>query len=462
MRMFEAVFLGFLLAALVLPLLFRRRRLSWLSPLSLLPLAVHLFVEGYRWQMVPGYLLAALLVGRWAWLRVRPRERSGRGGPATVIGASVGLLLWIAAVGLPSVFPIPRLAAPSGPFSVGTTTAYMRDAAREEVYTPAADDVREIMVQVWYPAAERGEAERAPYLEELDVAGAAVARRLDLPPFMLDHLDHVQTHAYVDAPAAEGRYPLLLFSHGLRGLRTQNGRLMEELASHGYVVASADHVYGNVLTVFPEGRVVFYEEERVFPKGVPFVEAGGRLVDVWAADVVFVAEQMAAWNGEAGHLLAGRIDTSRMGTLGHSTGGAAAVEACAQMAHCGAALGLDAWIQPVSERFLDGYPKTLMLLSAPEWLGPENAAVGRTLYRQRDGEGYLLTMAGAGHFDFTDIPLLSPLTQLLGLSGEIDGQRALAIINAYGVAFFDDALKGQAEPLLDGPSPAYPEVSFAE
>ena len=462
MRAFEALFLGVLLLALVLPLLFRRRRLLWLSLLSLVPLAIHILLEGYRWQMVPGYVLAALMVARWAWRRWRPRDSSGGLGPVTVVGIISGLLLWGTAVTLSTLIPIPRLAPPGGRFLVGTTTAHLQDATREEIYTPAADDSREIMVQVWYPAAERGDSGRALYLPALDVAGPAVAQRLNLPSFVLGHLDNIETNAYKGAPAADGSYPLLIFSHGLRGLRTQNARLMEELASHGYVVASADHTYGNVLTVFPEGRVVFYDEERVFPEDVPFVEAGARLVDVWAADVIFVAEQLATWNEKAGHPLAGRVDASRIGTLGHSTGGATAVEACAQMVNCQAALGLDAWIQPVSEPLLYDYPKALMLLSAPEWLGPENGALGAKLYRERAGEGYLLTMAGAEHFDFTDLPLLSPLTEALGLSGEIDGQRALGIIDAYSVAFFNQTLKGETTSLLEGPSSTYPEVSFSE
>ena len=462
MRALEAVFLGILLLALALPVLFRRRRLGWITLLAVPALALHLLVEGSRWQMVPAYLLAALLLVRWVWRWLRPGDGAEQRSFVANAGTIGGLFLWMLAAALSIVFPVPSLAAPGGQYVVGTTTAQLRDDAREEVYTPAPEDKREIVVQVWYPAAERGDSERAPYLAALEVAGPAVARRLELPSFLLGHLDHIETHAYVDAPAADGVFPLLIFSHGLRGLRTQNARLMEELASQGYIVASVDHTYGSVLTVFPDGRVVFYNDERVFPDDVPFIEAGARLVDVWAADALFVAEQMAAWNEEEDHLLAGRIDTGRLGTLGHSTGGATAVEACAQMAACQAALGLDAWVQPVSDTFLEDYPKALMLLSAPEWLGPENDALGAKLFRERAGEGHLLTMAGAEHFDFTDLPLLSPLTPALGLSGEIDGRRALAIINAYSVAFFDRNLKGETSPLLEGPSPDYPEVSFSE
>jgi hypothetical protein len=49
---------------------------------------------------------------------------------------------------------------------------------------------------------------------------------------------------------------------------------------------------------------------------------------------------------------------------------------------------------------------------------------------------------------------------MLGLKGPIPGPRALQITNTYSLAFFDRALRGQAAPLLDAPSPEYPEVTF--
>ena len=55
---------------------------------------------------------------------------------------------------------------------------------------------------------------------------------------------------------------------------------------------------------------------------------------------------------------------------------------------------------------------------------------------------------------------LSPLTDVLGLTGPIDSDRAHAIVNAYTLAFFDRYLKDQPAPLLAEPSPEYPEVLF--
>lgn len=53
------------------------------------------------------------------------------------------------------------------------------------------------------------------------------------------------------------------------------------------------------------------------------------------------------------------------------------------------------------------------------------------------------------------------LLATLRLLQPIDASRAHRIINAYTLAFFDQHLAGQATPLLDSPSPDYPEVTFA-
>ncbi|WP_431898518.1 hypothetical protein [Nonomuraea sp. bgisy101] len=44
--------------------------------------------------------------------------------------------------------------------------------------------------------------------------------------------------------------------------------------------------------------------------------------------------------------------------------------------------------------------------------------------------------------------------------GDLSPQRSLEITRAYVGAFFDLHLKGRKQPLLDGPSPADPEVAF--
>ncbi len=64
------------------------------------------------------------------------------------------------------------------------------------------------------------------------------------------------------------------------------------------------------------------------------------------------------------------------------------------------------------------------------------------------------------HVNFTDAPYWSPITSQVGLTGPLPGQRGFDIVNAYSVAFFDQELKGEPSPLLQGPSRQYPEANF--
>lgn len=464
MRPFETLALiltALSLLPLFLPVSHRTRRLRWLPLSAILALLLHLFREGYRWQMLPAYVLVlALNVHTLLTLiRSQPVLRTrGLRAAAALFG-----LVWLAfAVALPLLLPVPRPLPPTGPYGVGTTAVHIVDAGRPEPFSTEVEH-RELMVQIWYPALISPDSPRAPYVEGTDVVGPAIASRFGLPSFLLGHLDLVRTAAYLDAPATtDGPFPLLVFSHGLRGLRVQNTSLMQQLASHGYVVAAVDHPYANLLTVFPEERVVFYDHQAVMPPEMTVTQAGTRLIDVWAHDIAFVVQQLAQWSQTPDHPLRGHLDPTRLGLLGHSTGGGAAVQACAALPQCDAALALDGWIEPLAPQILqDPYRPTLMLISAPDWLGAGNRALGERLYRQRQGDGYLLTVAGTVHFDYTDIPLMSPLTPFIGFSGDVDGPRVVTLVNDYALAFFDQALKQQPFPLLLGPSAAYPEVTFA-
>ena len=55
---------------------------------------------------------------------------------------------------------------------------------------------------------------------------------------------------------------------------------------------------------------------------------------------------------------------------------------------------------------------------------------------------------------------MSPLYQMTGLLGPIEGYRMLDITQAYVLAFFDKYLKGKEAPLLDSPADNYTEVDF--
>jgi pimeloyl-ACP methyl ester carboxylesterase len=224
--------------------------------------------------------------------------------------------------------------------------------------------------------------------------------------------------------------------------------VVQELASHGYVVATVDHTYGNVVSVFPDGRSIFRSPDLFDEKGDP-PHNGQALVQVWAQDLAFVLDELMQLNGEEGGSLNGRLDLSRVGVFGHSTGGGATVTFCQQDARCTAGLGLDAWLVPTPDN-METRPPTqpFLFINTPAWITEENTVRGRRIFAALPNQATLVTIAGADHFDFSDLPLFSPLTHQLGLTGTIDGRLMTEILNRYVLAFFDSTLRGQTSDLL--------------
>ena len=74
----------------------------------------------------------------------------------------------------PALLPVPRVAAPSGPYQVGTQTFVLTDTCRQELYS-GKEEPRKFMIQVWYPAAPRSDDIHAPWMEEADIFAPAIA-----------------------------------------------------------------------------------------------------------------------------------------------------------------------------------------------------------------------------------------------------------------------------------------------
>ncbi|MBL8056256.1 MAG: hypothetical protein JNK29_06130 [Anaerolineales bacterium] len=429
-------------------------------------LGAHWGLEGYRWQMLPAYALAGLTGLAALW------PARGRPAPPRVwrrwAGGLAALLALLLAAAPPLAFPVPRLPDPGGPYHLGTLSFHWIDTGRREAYTPAPDDPRELMVQIWYPAEPPAAgAQPAPWMERLEVAGPAIARYLHLPEFILDHTRLIRTHAYPDAPlsAAEPRYPVLVYSHGWNGFRTINLDEVEALASRGYVVVTVDHTYGAMLTVFADGRVIPNRPDALPSDDLPEAEAQPireQLVNTYAADLGFVLDQLERLNaGDLDARFAGRLDLDRVGLFGHSTGGGAVVAVCSRDPRCRAGVGLDAWLVPVPAADVQaGLTQPFLFMWSAVWSSARNDARFAELVPHLRGDFRSVTIQGTRHYDFTLLPLLSPLAPALGLKGPLEGTRVMRIVDDYLAAFFDQALRGRPTPLWTAGAAGYPEVIY--
>ncbi|MFN2126355.1 MAG: acetylxylan esterase, partial [Anaerolineales bacterium] len=82
-----------------------------------------------------------------------------------------------------------------------------------------------------------------------------------------------------------------------------------------------------------------------------YLSAAQILGDQWAGDLSFIVDRLEIPGAEYQmEMLANHIDFARIGVLGHSTGGGAAIQFCATDARCQAALGMDPYMDPVSKQ----------------------------------------------------------------------------------------------------------------
>lgn len=452
-----------------------RSLIARLIPIAALDLTMfHLVLEGYRWQMIPVYVLTVFLTVHA--LAIRPESTGLR----AIVSYSSLILLGISTA-LPILLPVPSIPSPSGPYSVGTRIYELTDAARKEIYSGKDDTcpgtalaarcqgARRFQIQVWYPA-DVGPADKlAPWMTRADVFGPAIAAYIDMPPFFLDHLALVKTPAYQDAqvtPSGEG-YPVILFSHGWNGFNAQNTGQAIELASHGYVVVGVQHTYGAVITVFNDGTIA-PNNPSALPRGVPndeYEAAAQTLVKQWSDDLAYALEFIETQNRDSNGPFHGSMDLSRVGVYGHSTGGGAAIQFCGTDLRCAALLGMDPFMRPVSPTVLEnGVMQPSFFMFSQRW-GDEVESHNNRLFRKFVTNGPqslgMISIAGTAHYDFSDLPLLSPLAPRLGLKGPISGKRVTAIINDYLLSFFDYTLKGVPTSLFEEQNQKYNEVKFS-
>ena len=413
-------------------------------PIRFLPLAalvillIHFAVEGYRWQMIPLYALTII----FATLAIFHVE-------IKTVASILTFCLLALSTALPILLPVPRIAHPSGPYDVGTRIYEMVDNSRREIYS-SKDEPRRFMIQIWYPSEADSSAERAPWMADAKIYAPAIASHIGLPSFFLDHLALVKIPAFKETKVAESSepFPVILFSHGWNGFNAQNTEQALELASHGYVVVGAQHTYGAVVTVFPNGDVALNNPAALPPDETPTAEyeiTAQKLVNQWAGDLGYTLDVLGIMNGSLRTPFADKFDLSRVGVYGHSTGGGAAIQFCGTDSRCTALLGMDPFVRPVSYEVIDnGVTQPSFFMFSQVWADEtdsRNNELFNRFYPHVKQPFGVISIDGTAHYDFTDLPLLSPLAPQLGLKGPINGKLVTTIVNDYLLSFFDATLK---------------------
>ncbi|MFD6159631.1 alpha/beta hydrolase family protein [Nocardia sp. NPDC060256] len=351
------------------------------------------------------------------------------------------------------------LPRPGGQSPVGTTTLHLVDATRPDPFEPARS--RELMVSVFYPAAQVDKYPRAHYASTVLIPELGKRFGIELPGLL--------TNSYSGAPALAGSaYPVLLFTPGAGVSRVLSTGLAEDLASRGYVVVTIDHTYEVQMVEFPGGRLIPGTPMAAFDKQTRHRYADARMLDIQLV-LNSLTGLARGENPDAEHrdLPAGidrALDLDRIGMVGHSLGGFTAVESMHDDRRIDAAVDLDGQIG-IDEDFgraaTEGVDRPVLVLVSQQITEVGDAVPSLDAFWQH-GTGWKrqLMLRDSAHYDFTDMPALVP-EPARPLSkryiGPIPADRATTLVGTYVAAMFDKFLRDRSGTVLDQP-PADPEI----
>lgn len=407
---------------------------------------------------------------------------------------------------------------PTGPHDVGVVRFQVTDPHRVETYAPIPRRGRRIHVSAWYPAsADSGVTPRA-YLtpEEVQALHASIPQTVSWPEDAWAHTPQLITASRPGAPVIETpsrTLPLLAFSHGGHSYAAQNTALMEELASHGYVVLSLGHPYESGSVLMEDGEAIGMSEEPVddltwvdsqpgffaYQADAPLADRLAatrrkvalsrkawisRFAEDWARDTMFVVDCLAEQRvPDAAGPIAEATSTDRVGYFGMSYGAYVAMRLCALDERAVAGVNLDSGMWDWSTVDTDFPTPLLVVCSDPvvqyrpllEAAGIDVGAGLTTLSpatplhcdldferlteagQRADIFRYIL--AGSMHMALTDCPVLwdGDETADLGV-GPLAGPRGVDAVNRLCRDFFDTYLRGRDTEFPSGALQEFPEI----
>jgi len=418
------IFIGFIVEALLLiySLISRSyqqkiRSITYISGLFafLLYFLISNKSLNFRWY---GIISLLFLAGIWAfWKLIKPAMAHSSFNPRKVITKTIlniGLVV-LSMVPL-LIFPEHDLIAPTGGYSVEKSQITLTDQTRLDPFT-TTQAYRSVNLIIWYP-------EKIASLE---------------------------------------KFPIIIFSHGGLGTITSNESLFTELASHGYVVCSIGHPSHALWTEDETGKITWVDREYfgelqredVDKNKLQSFQYYQKWMGIRTGDISFVLDTIINQSEPRLQSMYDLIDSEKIGVIGHSLGGSAALAMPRLREDIDVVVALESpylydivgvengeflWLQedypvPVLNIYSDSAWNHLsdwpQYARNAEMIAASNASIQN------------IHFPGAGHFSLTDLSLVSPwLARLLdGIPPDIEYRDYLQRVNQSILLFVDTFLK---------------------
>ena len=328
-------------------------------------------------------------------------------------------------------------AAP-GPYQVGVMTVEFVDPTRE--------GGRTLVTEIWYPATDE-----AIGMDTVTYGPRDIFRPDAVEVLGEDLASEIVTTAVRDAPMRSdaGPYPVVFFSHGSGGVRMQSTYYTVDMASHGYVVVSPDHIGNTLSDIIVAGDLTTADLAE---------SLGNRPLDM-----SFLREELELL--EEGDPLSELMDFEHVGVTGHSFGALTSLRWMGQGADVDAVVAQAPpsmelnWLA-ISTPLADFTTPIQLQVGGTDLTLPAETNAD-TVWDAASEPRSRMTLSNAGHFTFSDMCSLDvadiEAVADLGVSSALedgctkdntDPEIAGAAIRHFGIGFFNVYLRGST-PTLD-------------
>lgn len=338
---------------------------------------------------------------------------------------------------------------PATQVGIGVADLVVTDETRADIASP--DQPRHWHVRIFYPACET--APEKQYADEMLLSALVSSEYYGQDEGTIRAWGD-RTVGLDDARPCSEPVSFVTLSIGLGVAGINYSLLAEKLAHEGYAVAIIDHPYGAVAQL-PDGSIQSSSDDP-------------RLASI-DADPAVLSQRIAEWTQDISHTISTAIaddlmeglsiEENRLYAIGHSMGGAAALDACRNDDRLIACADMDG--APFGTRTMEegGHGNLLILHANPRYSDEDLTARGRTreqwdamgeqfeavwtdTFAQGDADVTRISVAGTGHMSFSDAPFVMPDT-ILQFGGDIlEAGRAHEVI----VSALDAYMRDQSDP----------------
>lgn len=343
--------------------------------------------------------------------------------------------------------PLKNIAKAKGPYFVGTQNFQIDDASRNMWFSGTTKGSRKLSVKMWYPADNIASLKKAPYLNEHKLIGSAISKLFGVPEALMDRAGGVKCNSWLNAVPANGKFPIIIYSHGHQSIKIANTSQAEEIASNGYIVVAMDHSFDAALTILDEDKIIYSrsklpsnDEEALQDSMIQRVK---NQLKIRTEDVSFVIDELKIMF-EKDKRFSQIADYDNIGIFGHSFGGCTSIMSAYNDTRIDAVLGLDTYFLPLPKEIIKkDIDRPFVHLGQVSWGDSDNYKIMNELGKSSNREFYHFAIEGSKHNDYTDFSQFTKLTKKFG-SGEISPKSIRYIINDVMLGFFDYHLKNKS------------------